>query len=109
MINLPIGQQNILLNCINLPKVDNLTQRVTKKSTASLMFPNSVDQPCRHEYFDKNGICEDCGFECTDHNWDKGQCTVCGLECDHFDHDGHCCLDCGMEYYEFANFDFDIE
>jgi hypothetical protein len=62
-------------------------------------------EPCPHNNF-TNQICDDCGFECTDHNYDKrGQCKVCGFECEHYDYDGHSCLDCGLECHEFLDFD----
>ncbi len=54
--------------------------------------------PCSHEYSFYAGVCQDCGFECLEHDWSKldGVCAVCKTYCDHDSLGDDPCDICGM-------------
>ena len=72
---------------------------------ANQQYLSVVPSQCQHENGFTNEICNDCGYECTDHEYQNGQCLVCGYECEHYEiEDGHC-MECKQHLHEFADMD----
>ena len=56
-----------------------------------------------HDWSNSDGVCVDCGYECTEHDYRSGYCLICDKKCENHSLENGACIICGRLLFYGTN------